>query len=136
MEDVKNADSGEKFVAVPKRKAAKRKSNQTDSTSVPSNDIEMTNTEAELTRPEYPPAKRDKIENGTEMRKISVPAHRYSPLKENWMKIFSPIVEHLHLQIRFNLKVRQVEIRSCKDTKDIGETQYSPFHNSFVYFSF
>lgn len=45
------------------------------------------------------------------MRKIPVPANRYTPLKENWMKIFTPIVEHLHLQIRFNLKTRNVEIK-------------------------
>lgn len=45
------------------------------------------------------------------MRKIPVPANRYTPLKENWMKIFTPIVEHLGLQIRFNLKSRNVEIR-------------------------
>ena len=45
------------------------------------------------------------------MRKIPVPSNRYTPLKENWMKIFTPIVEHLHLQIRFNLKTRNVEIK-------------------------
>jgi len=27
------------------------------------------------------------------------------------MKIFTPIVEHLHLQIRFNVKTRNVEIK-------------------------
>jgi RNA-binding protein PNO1 len=57
------------------------------------------------------------------MRKIPVPAHRYTPLKDNWMKIFTPIVEHLQLQVRFNLKTRQVEIRTCKDTKDISYLQ-------------
>lgn len=40
-----------------------------------------------------------------------MPANRYTPLKENWMKIFTPIVEHLQLQIRFNLKTRNVEIK-------------------------
>lgn len=39
------------------------------------------------------------------------------------MKIFTPIVEHLHLQIRFNLKTRNVEIKTCKETKDIGALQ-------------
>ena len=47
----------------------------------------------------------------TESRKIPVPPHRYTPLKDNWMKIFTPIVEHLKLQIRFNLSARKVEIR-------------------------
>lgn len=39
------------------------------------------------------------------------------------MKIFNPVVEHLHLQIRFNLRSRNVEIRTCKDTKDISHLQ-------------
>lgn len=47
----------------------------------------------------------------TELRKIAVPSNRYTPLKDNWMKIFTPIVEHLHLQVRFNLKSRNVEIK-------------------------
>lgn len=46
-----------------------------------------------------------------EMRKVAVPAHRYTPLKENWLKIFTPIVENLQLQVRFNLKTRNVEIK-------------------------
>merc|ERR1712050_591131 len=54
-------------------------------------------------------------------------------LKANWMKIFSPIVEHLHLQIRFNLKTRNVELKTCKDTKDIGALQKgTDFVTAFV----
>jgi RNA-binding protein PNO1 len=48
---------------------------------------------------------------------------RITPLKESWMKIFSPIVEQLQLQIRFNIKARQVEIRMSKDTPDISNLQ-------------
>jgi len=57
------------------------------------------------------------------MRKISVPSHRYSPLKENWQKLFTPIVEHLRLQIRFNLKSRNVEIKSSTETVDVSSLQ-------------
>lgn len=74
-------------------------------------------------RPLYPPAKQEKLDGKTEMRKVPVPAHRYSPLKENWLKIFTPVVEHLHLQIRFNLKSRCVEIRTCKETEEISALQ-------------
>merc|ERR1712051_583295 len=70
---------------------------------------------------------------GSEVRKIPVPSNRYSPLKENWMKIFEPIVQHLKLQIRFNLKTRNVEIRTCKDTEDVTLIQKaSDFVKAFI----
>ena len=46
-----------------------------------------------------------------ELRRVAVPPHRFTPLKENWMKIFSPIVDHLKLQIRLNLKTKNVELK-------------------------
>jgi len=83
-------------------------------------------------------AKRYKMKSFSEtkedVRKIQVPAHRYTPLKENWLKIFTPIVEHLQLQIRFNLKTRNVEIRACNETKDIGNLQKAAdFVKAFIY---
>nr|AQS22693.1 RNA-binding protein pno1 [Pseudodiaptomus poplesia] len=77
----------------------------------------------EVLKPAFPPIKKEKLADGTEIRKVPVPQHRYAPLKENWMKIFEPIVEHLKLQIRFNLKSRNVEIRTCKDTVDVQNLQ-------------
>uniref|UniRef100_A0A2K5HHW3 RNA-binding protein PNO1 n=1 Tax=Colobus angolensis palliatus TaxID=336983 RepID=A0A2K5HHW3_COLAP len=72
-------------------------------------------------RPVFPPLCGDGLLSGKEeTRKIPVPANRYTPLKENWMKIFTPIVEHRGLQIHFNLKSRNVEIRTCKETKDVS----------------
>ena len=84
-----------------------------------------------------------------QVRKIPVPSHRYTPLKENWMKIFEPIVEHLKLQVRpavenrfvtscssqvrFNLKTRNVEVRTCKDTADATTLQKAAdFVRAFV----
>ncbi|XP_043516142.1 RNA-binding protein pno1 [Frieseomelitta varia] len=79
-------------------------------------------------------SKRVKIIQHTEQRKISVPAHRYTPLKENWMKIFTPIVEHLQLQIRFNLKTRNVELRTAPETSDIANLQKgTDFVKAFIY---
>ena len=46
-----------------------------------------------------------------ESRKVYIPGNRYTPLKENWMKIYTPIVDYLHLQIRFNVKTRNVELK-------------------------
>lgn len=65
---------------------------------------------------------------------IAVPAHRYTPLKENWIKIYTPIVEHLRLQVRFNLKTRNVEIRTSPETVDITYLQKAAdFVKAFVY---
>ena len=69
-----------------------------------------------------PKAKKEKLDD-SEFRKIYVPSHRYTPLKDNWMKIFTPVVEHLQLQIRFNLKTRHVEIKAGKETQDISNVQ-------------
>lgn len=35
-----------------------------------------------------------------EVRKVPVPPHRYTPLKDQWPKIVFPIVKQLHLQVR------------------------------------
>lgn len=69
------------------------------------------------------PVKKKKCVGGIEERSIPVPSHRYGPLKENWLSIFNPIVENLKCQIRFNLKSRQVEIRSCPETEDLNHVQ-------------
>jgi len=75
-------------------------------------------------RPSFPPVSVEAALDGkSEFRKVPVPPHRYTPLKESWMKIFTPVVEHLHLQIRFNLNKRHVEIRTCPDTTDAGALQ-------------
>jgi len=85
-------------------------------------------------RPAFPPIKKEKLADGSEVRKIPVPSHRYTPLKENWMKIFEPIVEHLKLQVRFNLKSRNVEVRTCKDTEDPTTLQKAAdFVRAFVF---
>uniref|UniRef100_A0A5S6QMS4 RNA-binding protein pno-1 n=1 Tax=Trichuris muris TaxID=70415 RepID=A0A5S6QMS4_TRIMR len=66
-------------------------------------------------------------------RKIAVPAHRYNPLRENWVKIYSPIVEHLKLQIRFNTRSRNVEIRLSPETDNIQNLQKAAdFVKAFV----
>ncbi|KAK2117927.1 pre-rRNA-processing protein pno1 [Saguinus oedipus] len=84
--------------------------------------------------PVFPPLCDDGLLSGKEeTRKIPVPASRYTPLKENWMKIFTAAVEHLRLQIRFNLKSRNVEIRTCKETRDVSAlTKAADFVKAFI----
>lgn len=36
----------------------------------------------------------------SETRKVPVPPHRMTPLKNSWPKIYPPLVEHLKLQVR------------------------------------
>lgn len=95
---------------------------------------EESSSSAAVKRPHFPALSGDQLGGGLdEMRKVPVPSHRYTPLKENWLKIFTPIVENLHLQVRFNLKTRQVEIKTCKETQDIGAlTRAADFVKAFV----
>jgi len=75
-------------------------------------------------RPNLPPiAGENLVGIRGNMQKIPIPPHRYTPLKMNWLKLVEPIVEHLHLQIRHNLKSKCVEIKVCKETTDIGALQ-------------
>ncbi|XP_030346985.1 RNA-binding protein PNO1 [Strigops habroptila] len=85
-------------------------------------------------RPAFPPVAAEELGVGKgEIRKVPVPANRYTPLKENWMKIYTPIVEHLQLQIRFNLKTRNVEIKTCQETKDLSAlTKAADFVKAFI----
>ncbi|KAK4940461.1 pre-rRNA-processing protein pno1 [Elasticomyces elasticus] len=56
-------------------------------------------------------------------RKVPIPPHRMSPLKANWPKIYPPLVEHLKLQVRMNIKSKAVELRTSKATTDGGALQ-------------
>ncbi|KAF2647789.1 pre-rRNA-processing protein pno1 [Lophiostoma macrostomum CBS 122681] len=46
-----------------------------------------------------------------------------TPLKSSWPKIYPPLVEHLKLQVRMNIKTRGVELRTSSATTDTGALQ-------------
>ena len=46
-----------------------------------------------------------------EKRRVPVPPNRLTPLKQHWMAIYQPLVEHMKLQVRFNPKRRCVDLR-------------------------
>lgn len=51
-------------------------------------------------RPAFPALSAQELAGAPEQRRVPCPPHRLTPLKENWLKIFTPIVEHMNLQIR------------------------------------
>lgn len=46
-----------------------------------------------------------------------------APLKANWPKIYSPLVQHLKLQVRMNTKSKCVELRTSKFTETTSALQ-------------
>ncbi|MCJ1247436.1 pre-rRNA-processing protein pno1 [Trapelia coarctata] len=87
----------------------------------PTDDIEMQIDEEG--RPNFPPAKNTDGLHVSETRKVPIPPHRMTPLKTSWPKIYPPLVEHLKLQVRMNIKSRAVELRTSKHTEDTGALQ-------------
>lgn len=51
-----------------------------------------------------------------EIRSIHVPSRKMKIIKEEWMKIYTPVVVQCNLQIRMNLATRCIDIRTCKET--------------------
>jgi RNA-binding protein PNO1 len=82
----------------------------------------------------FPPISGEKLMDGShEMRKIFIPSNRINPLRENWTKIVTPIVEYLKLQIRYNIKTRNAEIKTCNETNEIAALQKAAdFIKAFV----
>lgn len=85
------------------------------STNPPDTDTEMTTIDPEG-RPLFPPSTDSPQAVRVQTRKIPIPPHRMTPLKSSWPKIYSPLVEHLRLQVRMNTKSRAVELRTSRHT--------------------
>ena len=52
-----------------------------------------------------------KIKKKDELRRIPVPPHRMAPLRKNWEKIVTTVVENMKMQIRMNTKKKCVELK-------------------------
>ncbi|KAI8583587.1 hypothetical protein K450DRAFT_221839 [Umbelopsis ramanniana AG] len=75
-------------------------------------------------KPEFKALKAKQMTStSNQARKIPIPPHRLSPLKKSWLQIYSPLVEHLKLQVRYNTKSKAVEIRMSKQTEETGALQ-------------
>ncbi|KAK4751990.1 hypothetical protein SAY87_020788 [Trapa incisa] len=90
-------------------------------------EMEMEATGAAVSLPEKPqfqPLKPHEMSDGrVQFRKVSVPPHRYSPLKKAWIDIYTPVYEQMKVDIRMNLKARKVELKTRSDTPDVGNLQ-------------
>lgn len=75
-------------------------------------------------RPQFAPAK-DIAGSAVhiETRKIPIPPHRMTPLKQSWPTLYPPLVENLKLQCRMNIKRKAVELRTSSHTTDTGALQ-------------
>lgn len=58
-----------------------------------------------------------------QLRKIPIPPHRLTPLKNEWHKVYTPLVEMAGLQVRMNVPKRCVELKSSQYTTEQGMLQ-------------
>jgi len=73
-------------------------------------------------KPSFPPlASRKEVQLHT--RKVIVPQHRMTPLRDSWLQIYEPIVTHMKLQVRMNTRTKTVELRTSEQTEEVGALQ-------------
>lgn len=67
----------------------------------------------------------DEVEGAVkkEFRKVGVPPHRLTPLREHWDEIVAAVVEHMKLQIRMNTRLKRVELKTSDLTEDTNAIQ-------------
>merc|ERR1740117_1119715 len=66
--------------------------------------------------PEFPEISAQEEGGKKAYMRIGVPPNRYTPLKKHWMELYTPIVEHMGLQVRFNPRKRCVELKATPET--------------------
>lgn len=89
----------------------------------PETDMQLDDAVDEEGRPRFAPSSARTEAVRVEHRKVPIPPHRMTPLKASWPKIYPPLVEHLKLQCRMNMKSKAVELRTSKATTDNGAIQ-------------
>jgi RNA-binding protein PNO1 len=85
-------------------------------------------------KPQFPPLSSYEA-NGKriEFRRVPVPQHRMTPLKNSWLPLYTPVTENLKLDMRMNLKTRKVEIKTTPDTPEVGNLQRAAdFIHAFI----
>lgn len=96
-------------------------------------DPDETEEAGDAAMPAFAPISAMQAAGGKQFRRVLVPAHRYTPLRDQWMDIYTPVVEQMLLQIRFNPKRRCVELKTSPKTQDSGAIQKcSDFLRAFM----
>jgi RNA-binding protein PNO1 len=85
--------------------------------------VEMDEEEVPYDKPEFAALTPKEKGMKKQLRRVPVPPHRLTPLKNAWMTMIQPLVDHMKLQVRMNTKRRAVEIRNSDETDDIGALQ-------------
>lgn len=62
-------------------------------------------------------------EKEEQFRRIPIPPHRLTPLKKDWLKIYTPLINQMNLHVRMNVKSKAVELKSSLDTLDNSAIQ-------------
>merc|ERR1711934_1200747 len=79
--------------------------------------------EAPKFKPKFAPLTAEQMAGRPQLRRVPVPAHRMTPLKKEWIDITTPIVKHMKLQVRMNLKRKAVELKTSPHTTEPGALQ-------------
>jgi len=65
--------------------------------------------------PEFPALTAVEVDGKPGYMRINVPPNRYTPLKKHWSEIYTPLVEHMGMQVRFNPRKKCVELRNTAE---------------------
>lgn len=79
--------------------------------------------EKRRTEGHFKPLKGIETGRSNEIRRVMVPENRMTPLKSQWINIVTPLVEHMGLHVRMNVKRKCVELKYGPDCTDIGALQ-------------
>ncbi|ORD93858.1 PNO1 [Enterospora canceri] len=60
------------------------------------------------------------IEETPKIRSVEIPRHKVAKIKENWVKIYTAIIEYAKLHIRYNNKSNAVEFKVADHTVEMS----------------
>ena len=84
----------------------------------------MVGDDTETARPAFAPLSAFSMSGGViETRSVRISPHRFTPLKEQWGKIYPPLIEHMKLQVRVVPEKKKIELRTSELTESSAALQ-------------